>query len=245
MNQIQALIIDDEMDSCEILTEKIKLFCPNITVVGIANNVREAEIRICSLKPQLLFLDVEMPGQSGFDLLRKIGNNIDFDVIFVTAYNQYAIRAIECSALGFVLKPIQNEKLVAAVNTVANKRIHKENYENLLSLLSKGQREAKLAIPTEKGLEFIKIMDIIYLEADGKYTIFHTIKGIKRVSAYGLSYYTSLLSDAFFFQTHRSFIINLSYVLKYEKSGKVFLENNVKIPLARSKKNEFLLRMKP
>jgi two-component system LytT family response regulator len=186
-----------------------------------------------------------MPRQNGFDLLRKIGHNIDFDVIFVTAYNQYAIRAIECSAIGFILKPIQNDKLIAAVNVVSKKRIHKENYENLLTLLSKGQREAKLAIPTEKGIEFVKIMDIIYLEADGKYTIFHIIKGKNKISSYGLSYYSSILSTEIFFQTHRSFIINLSYVLRYEKPYNVFLENEVEIPLARSKKNEFLQWMKP
>ncbi len=235
---ITAVIIDDEQNGRIALSEKLKLFCPEVRVVAEAENgIKGLEI-IHKYKPELIFLDVEMPQMNGFEMLSRLTGRRGH-VIFTTAYNQYAIKAIKHAAIDYLLKPIDIEELKLSVKKIGDMGLEQVRKP------TPGIPFAKLAIPTIDGLQFITIADIIRLEAESNYTKFYLRDGSKFISSRSLIEYEELLNDHGFFRCHHSNIINLIFVSKYIKNegGQIVMSDGSYVDISRRKKKEFLSRV--
>lgn len=241
MTKIQAVIVDDELNARENLKYLLNAFCKEVEVVSEASNVDEAVIEIKKNKPQLVFLDIEMPRKNGFQLLEEF-ENINFQIIFITAYDMYAIKAFEVAAIDYLLKPIDIERLKESVkkakSTIGNLGFSNTNLEVLKSNKKKLQR---IAIPYKTDYAIINIDDILCIEADRMYSIIYTSNQKKYVVAKKLSYYQKLLCvDNEFTRVHRSWIVNLDQVDMYSKKEKeVKLKTDFKIPISKSYKEHF------
>ncbi|MDA9773923.1 LytTR family DNA-binding domain-containing protein [Saprospiraceae bacterium] len=239
---MRAIVIDDEQLARENLIFKLNKLDLNIDIVGEAEDIEEAEKLIKAINPDIIFLDISMPKGSGFDLLDKF-QKIDFEIIFVTAYNQYALKAFQYFAIGYLLKPIEIDDLRDTVLKTTERIQKNQSRENIVQLskyLKETNRASIIAIPVESGLEFIETDQIIKLNASEGYTTIYLNSGKKIVSSKALSYYINLLDPTAFFQVHRAFVINLSCIKKYHKVGFVQLSDGSEIPIAKSKKTEFL-----
>lgn len=240
-----TLLIDDESHARESLAKMLSLNCPDILVLDTAASADEAFTKITKLKPDLLFLDVEMPNGTGFDLLTRFPKPT-FKVIFVTGFDQYALNAIKFSALDYLLKPINAKELIEAVDKASNQLSNQNGLGDLKNLISTLQnpksRKNKLAVPTQQGLEMIEIQDIVRCEAANGYTIIHVQDGKPMLSSRDLKTYQELLEDYDFFRIHDSHLIAHFHVQKVlnEDGGIVVLTNEVKIPIARRRKTDFL-----
>jgi two-component system, LytTR family, response regulator len=237
---ITAIIIDDEQNGRLALREKLKLFCPEVQVVAEAENgIRGLEI-IKKHKPEIIFLDVEMPEMNGFEMLTQLTERKSH-VIFTTAYNQYAIKAIKYAAFDYLLKPIDIEELKLAVKKAWDNDLQEERKQ----IVAPGKSFTKLAIATMDGLHFIPIADIIRLEAESNYTTFYMQAGTKFLSSRSLIEYEELLNDHHFFRCHHSHMINLNFVSKYLKNdgGQIIMSDGSYVDIARRKKKEFLSKV--
>ncbi len=245
---MKAILIDDENGSRESLAKLLEKHCPQVEIISKANSMITGLTAIQQYEPDLVFLDIEMPNGSGFDLLGKI-KEIDFDVVFITAYDQYAIRAIKFSAVDYLLKPVDPEELVLAVKRVEDKRGSKntnnDKYKVLLSNMKSESKLKKVAIPDGDGLIFISLSDIIRCDSDGNYTYFILNNGKKIISARTLGEYEEMFEGEHFFRVHRSHLINLDHVKKYIKGegGYAVLSDNSQVEVSRRKKNEFLEKL--
>jgi two-component system LytT family response regulator len=243
---INCLIIDDEAKNIKLLQNMLQMYCPSVKILATDTNAKNGLALIEELQPQLVFLDIEMPHLNGFDLLKKL-EPVNFEVIFVTAFSNYAVEAFEHRATGYVTKPINAEKLVAAVNT-ASKRIEEKNInKNLFSLLEQNTRQTapdKIPLSTSNGLVFVKLADIMYCESNGNYTNFFLSDNKKIMVCRQLGEYEKLLSETSFIRIHDKYIIQLTYIKEYIKGsgGSIVLENGVEIPVATRRKEEFLAR---
>ena len=242
---IRVLIIDDEEDSRSTMRALLTNYCENVTVIAEASSVKEGVSQIKGLKPDLVFLDIEMPFENGFQLF-KYFDNIDFQVIFSTAYEEYAVKAFRFSALDYLLKPINLEELRDALLRVkvgeldqAYNKIRLQNLEYNLDNSFK-----KIALPLADSLLFVDIEEIFYLEADNNYTIFYTKKG-KHLISKTLREYENILDASGFFRISRSCLVNMKYVKRYikHKTPIIELTNSIQLKLSTSKKNEFLKEM--
>lgn len=244
---LRAVIVDDERDAIQFITSIIEEYCPEIEVAGTASNAASGVSKIQEVKPDLVFLDVEMPHGSGFDLLSSFPNK-SFDVIFITAFNHYAIRAIKFSAIDYILKPINISEFKEAVEKVKDKRNDSEyrnlNYETLLENLKAGF-PSKLAIPTSEGMEYLDTKEIIRIEADRSYSWFYMVGGEKHLVSRNLKEYQELLGDQNFFRPHNSHLINLNHVKKYvrHEGGYIIMSDESSVPMSRGKKDLFLTHM--
>jgi two-component system LytT family response regulator len=242
---IKVIVIDDEKGARESLHNLIDKYCPQIEVAAKASNIDEAFKLINELSPQLIFLDIEMPNGNGFDLLQKF-DSINFDIIFTTAYDHYAIKAIKYSAIDYLLKPIDIDDLKNAVERVVKKQKDKTiQNEQLLSLLSNikpEQNDKKIALHDGDGLTFVRLKEIIRCESDGNYTSI-ILEGNKRiVTSKTLGEYEELFSNENFFRVHRSHLIHLHHIKKYIKGegGYVLMSDGSQVEVSRRKKQEFL-----
>lgn len=246
MKNITTIIIDDEPKNIKLLQQMLAAHCPTVEIKATESDAKKGLLLIEEIKPQLVFLDVEMPHLNGFDLLKKL-ESVSFEVIFVTAYSHYAVEAFEHHATGYITKPINTEKLIAAVNTAA-KRIEERNInKNLFSLLEQNTRQSapdKIPLSTTNGLVFVKISDIMYCESNGNYTHFFLCDNKKIVVSRQLGEYEKLLPENNFTRIHDKYIINLAYIKEYIKGsgGEVVLENGKEIPVATRRKEDFLAR---
>ena len=242
---LTTLLVDDESHARESLSKMLSLNCPDISVLDTASSADEAFIKITKLKPDLIFLDVEMPNGTGFDLLTRFPKPT-FKVIFVTGFDQYALNAIKFSALDYLLKPINAKELVEAVEKASNQLINQNGLGDLKNLLTTLQnprsRKNKLAVPTQQGLEMIEIQEIIRCEAANGYTIIHVQDGKPMLSSRDLKTYQELLEDYDFFRIHDSHLIAHFHVQKVlnEDGGVVVTSNDTKLPIARRRKSDFL-----
>ena len=244
---VTALLIDDERKALAILKNKLERLCPDIEIIGETQSPEEGLSLINDLKPQLLFLDVAMPEISGFDLLDKI-TDPSFEIIFVTAFQDYAIDAIKCCAIGYLVKPIDNKDLVNAVER-AIKNIDEKTavQKNRLLIENMGVRtfqNKKMVIPSQDGLEFVKISDIIGCEGIDGYTKIHFDNRETILSSRSIGFYSKLLENKEFYQIHKSYLINLSHIEKYLNEGYVVMSKNLKMPVSRSRRNDFLEHLK-
>lgn len=242
---ISAVIIEDEAANVKILRNMLQGYCPQVEVLGDAGTVTKAYDLIKMEKPDLVFLDIEMPGGNSFTLLDKL-KPCNFEIIFVTAYDKYTLKAIKYSALDYLLKPVSIEELIAAVNKVAekiNKKQFQQRIENLLTNVEPSKRNLQsLAVPAHFGYEFIVISNIIRCEAEGRYTLFFMSDGRKIVSVKNLKEYEDLLPEDLFFRIHHSHLINTNFIKRYHKLNAIVeMEDGIKIPLATRRKKEFLI----
>lgn len=239
---IRTIIIDDETDAVEGLSLLLQINCPHVKVVATANSAKEGINLIHSFQPDLLFLDVEMPHGSGFDVLEKLPER-NFKTIFTTAYNHYAIKAIRFSALDYLLKPIDADELRAAVEKVKNSshEPEKEQRSMLLENLRQDKLQ-KLAIPIKEGFQYISLNKIIRIEGTGSYCTFYLVGGEKVVVSHNLGVYDELLCKNSFFRIHQSHLINLEHVYQYMRTdgGSVIMADKSAVPVSRRNREGFL-----
>lgn len=242
---IDAILVDDETAGLEALQLAIEKYCPDIAIKGIYNKPEDALAGIRKINPNLVFLDVQMPQMSGFDLLQQL-SPINFEVIFVSAHDQYAIKAIRFSALDYLLKPVDVEDLMHAVNRVKDRQSKTMNAFQFQSVLNniqlKSGRVEKLAVPTLQGIDFFNTQDILYCKAEGSYTQIILKNNQQALVCKNLKDFESLLAESGFFRVHHSYIINLAHVEKYVRGegGYVVLTENHHVDVSRRKKEEFL-----
>ncbi|REG92845.1 LytR/AlgR family response regulator transcription factor [Algoriphagus antarcticus] len=243
---IQAIVIDDEEKGRESLVYSIEKYCPEVEIIAVCRGPEEGIQMIESLKPSLVFLDIQMPVLSGFDVLSRL-SPIDFEVIFVTSYDKYAIKAIRFSALDYLLKPIDVDELIQAVRRAKENSSNREEsghrYESVLHNINRTQGKIeRLAIPTLDGIDFFQVEEIIYLQASGSYTsIFLSGKRNQLVSK-NLKDFEVMLINQGFCRVHNSYLINMKHVLKYIKGegGYVILTDDHHVDISRRRKDIFL-----
>lgn len=249
MDTIATLIVDDEQDSRETLRNYVGKYCPQVSIVGECANIIEAKAAILQHRPQLLFLDIEMPHGTAFDLLEQLGGNLDFEIIFITAFSQYAVQAFHLSAAHYLLKPVDIEELEKAVAHVALLRSQKQQLLRAKILLenmaAQNPQGRKLVLPLLEGFDVVKMADILYCEAEDNFTCFYFTDGRKSLICRHLKYYEPLLEPFGFCRVHRSHIVNLEFVKRYikGKGGSVILENGREIMVSNQKKDELLKRI--
>ena len=239
---MDAIIIDDEKHCRHVLSLLLARHCPEVNVVAECADGHAALAAICDLKPRLLFLDIEMPGMNGFELLEKCMDT-GFAVIFTTAYNEYAIQAIRHSALDYLLKPVDKNELIQAV-VKAQKQSNKDsgNIEKLIGLLKEKKAYEPIALSTLGGLIIINTDDLIYCESDGPYTNFIFLQQKPILISKTLKEVEEVLVSRNFLRVHNSFLINMKYVQKYlnGNGGDVVMNTGKVIPVSRGKKAFFL-----
>ncbi len=239
---IKAIIIDDEEAAIRVLTNLLQHFATDIEIVATARNVPEGVLAINRNKPDVVFLDIEMPDYSGFELL-EFFNEVEFEIIFTTAYSQYAIQAFEVSAVDYVLKPIQIDKLEASIEKLKAKLNSHTMYERLQALKTNLKDDVikKIALPVSDGLLFINVEDIIHLDADGAYTKVWVKGGTSILVSKNLKYFEDLLEKHTpFFRPHRSNIINVNFLKKYSRHDELLImDNNHEISLSKNRKQDF------
>ncbi len=246
---LTAIIIDDETYCCDTLTMLLTRYCPDIHILAVCNSGDAALKEIQVRKPQLVFMDIEMPHMNGFELLEKIGD-INFELIFTTSYDQYAIKAIRFSALDYLLKPIDREELVTAVDK-ALQRQHRPLPEQLEILLHKLHQPSssisKVAFPTMDGLLMISVDSIISCESDSNYTIILQKNKQKTIASRTLKEVEEMLEDYPFLRVHNSHVVNLNEVNKYIKGegGYLIMSDGSKIDVSRSRKEMLLKKLQP
>ncbi len=239
---LNALIIDDESKSRNALRAMLDEYCPQIVVVGEASTPIEAVKEINSKKPELVFMDVEMPGGTGFDVLEAIAEPT-FATIFVTAYDKYAVKAFRHSAFDYLLKPLNIEELESAVNRAVQAKLSDRSvaYEVL-----KANREdntfTKIAIPSGSTYQFAEIGDIIRCEADGSYTTIFMMNGDQHVASKKLKDFEQTLEEHNFCRVHHSHLINLDHIVSYQrgKGGHVLMKDGAEVQISTRRREAFL-----
>jgi len=243
--KIKALIVDDEESARKALANMLEYYCKEIEVVGTAANISEAYDQIKTLNPAVVFLDIQMPGGSGFDLLRKY-RQIPFKVIFVTAYDQFALRALKLSAIDYLLKPLSPRELIKAVEKLGQQLEVEERFDQQLSALEDNMKterqQKKIILNTSGNMYVLRVDDVIRCEADENYTRIIDLKGKAILVAKTLKEFDEMLSPLGFCRIHQSHLINLDHVLSYEKGagGMVILSNKERIPVS-GRRREFFL----
>lgn len=240
---IRTLVVDDEQPSREALSTYLHNYCPEVEVVGECNNVKSAWLAINEKKPQLVFLDIEMPNGNGFDLLQMF-NQPEFRVVFVTAYSEYAIKAFRFSAVDYLLKPVKVDELVDAVRKTVHELENEVKPSNNLQYLFQNLMEAdhmhSLVIPDQKGFKVLNPDDIIMCEADGYCTNFYTKGKVKTTSSKILKHYEEFLTEYHFMRVNRAYLVNLKHVKGYSRQGEILLSECYTCPLGDNYKNQFL-----
>jgi two-component system LytT family response regulator len=242
---LTAIIIDDETSSRNALRQKLTNYCTGVNIIADCENGEDGIKNIDEKKPDIVFLDVEMPRMNGFTMLQQLHNR-DFELIFITAYDHYAIKAIKFSALDYLVKPVEIEDLKAAVEKAVQKRKHSPGNERvellLQNLMNEKKEQQRIAIPSMDGLQFISMNDIIYLEAQSNYTIIYQADSYKLTVSKTLKDFEELLPAPLFIRIHHSYLINKNHVAKYIKGegGQVVMKNGVTLDVARRKKDEFM-----
>lgn len=239
---IRAVIIDDSAQARKLLRLMLFELTPNVKILGEAEDVEDGLRLIEREKPEAVFLDIEMPGKSGLQLAEMLlERNFQGNVVFTTAYNAYAIKAFRLSAIDYLLKPIQEDQLIEAVNKLQEEKENRNN-ANRLKALAENLQEDKtevLCIPTQRGFEYLPMNEAEYLEADGSYVHIYCTNNRTKTVSKNLKFFESALADCSnFIRPHRSFLVNLDYVTNYSKSdgGFLLLRRNVQIPVSRERR---------
>lgn len=242
--KIKAILIDDEKAALESLQKKIQLYIPDVEVLDTAINAKEGLQSIHKHQPDLVFLDIEMPWMNGFEMLDCLGTQIDFSVVFVTAYDQYAIKAFKTVAIDYLLKPVDKDDLILFIEKYKSEHrvLDKEQLGELTEQLNQPKQHNRLLI---KGIESIDVLDtddILCCQADSNYSYIYTTDGRKIIATKTLNSLEQMLDKTSFVRIHRSYIINLLHVTQFSTSDgyDVMLKNGQKYPVSRRKKDDFL-----
>jgi two-component system LytT family response regulator len=245
---IKAIIIDDEAHARESLTNVIHQYCQEITVIGSGENVADAIALINRFSPDIVFLDIDLPNGNGFTLFEHI-TSPNFETIFTTAYEEYAIKAFRVAALDYLTKPIDFRQLIEAVERFRTKQkveLKEQRIELLLENLSNKPTEFnKLVLPDYDGYTLIKVSDIIYCKADGSYTEIYLLNGKTITTSKLLKVVEELLPSQTFYRIHKSYVVNLNLIKRYNKSEghQVLMENNTLLDVSDRNKKEFIERL--
>ena len=239
--KLNVIIVEDEQTSRDILKNYLKKYCPNVTVLGEAANVDEALILIRSHDLDLVFLDVEMPYGNAFDLLDKVGN-VNFETVFVTAYNHYAIDALNAHASYYLMKPISIDELIKAVDYVAEIKTKENALQDQILVPKTNSVNDKITIPQLDGFEILNTSDILYCKADDNYTEIYLNNNKKKLVSKTLKYFEEALNGSSFARVHKSYLVNVNEVVKYVKGkgGSVVLSNGKEVLVSASKKANLL-----
>jgi two-component system, LytTR family, response regulator len=250
MTVLKIILIDDEPRGISSMQKLLQINCPEVNVIGSCTNADEAIEMVKNSEPDLIFLDIAMPVKNGFELLKELkGSN--FEVIFVTAHNQFMIEAFHFSAIDYLLKPVEDNLLIDAVNR-ARKRIEErsgnKNVETFLHNLRQKQspQKMRLCIPSLKGFQVIELDDILYAESSGNYTNLYFLNKPMVCTSKPMHEYEALLEDAGFVRIHKSILVNLLHVKEYLRGegGSVILSNGQEVEVSRRKKDMLIAKMK-
>jgi two-component system, LytTR family, response regulator len=244
---MKAILVDDEKSSLRSLTYELNAYCPEVTVVAQCQDPVKAVEEIRINKPDIVFLDIEMPGMNGFELLQQF-TEIDFDVIFVTAYDRFAMKAFDFNAVDYVLKPVRKSKLIQAVQKAAERQYHGIAPSDLQALLQNINVQAQtgiiqnIALPTSEGFAMVDINDICYLNSDSNYTWVYTVNQKKYLVSKTLKEFVGMLNFPQFFRAHKSYFVNLNHLDRYIRGngGYLVLKNGAQIPVSRANKAELM-----
>jgi len=246
---LKAILIDDEKHALETLLGEIEKHCPEIKVVDTCLSGEDGIESIRKHTPDVVFLDIDMPGLNGFEVLEKV-ENMDFEVVFTTAFEKYAIKAFRLSAIHYLLKPIGKTKLREATQRLMkhreNNHLFEERYKEFKDNLNQNNPHKKIILSTQKSHDLIALQDILYCEADRNYTTVYLINGDDKVYSRQIKYLEEVLESYNFFRVHTSFLVNLNHVKRYIKAdgGSLEITNGKKdIPVARKRKDELLKRL--
>lgn len=248
---IKALIVEDEKNSQELLKELISEYGEGVEVVAVAGNVAEALAALKEHKPGLVFLDIELPDGDGFQVLEK-AEELNFDVIFTTAYDQYAMRAFKFAATDYLLKPVDIDELQSAIERVVSKQANGNNDDQsgkldalIKNIRNMGQPFKRIVLPTTNGFTVVNPDDIIRCESDRNYTFIFLNDGRRILVSRTIKEYDEMLQDFNFFRIHQSHLINLNYLKNYTRGrgGYVELSDGTTIDVSARRKSEFLKRM--
>lgn len=246
LEKIRTILIDDEINAIEGLSNLLSTACKECEIIGKAENIDEAKLLIDKLNPDLIFLDIEMPYGSGFDLLTKF-QNPKFKVIFVTGFDKYGINAIKFNALDYLLKPVQKDELILAIDKVKgllNQEIDNLELKNLVNVLKNPKNnENKIVVRSILGSAYVTVKDIVYCEGDGSYTKIHDKEGNIHIATNNIGEYEDMLTEYKFFRIHTSYLVSKTHVqkmVKDEDTYKLLLKNKTSLPVSRRRKQEFL-----
>lgn len=240
---LRAVIIDDESNNIDNLRALLTKHCPDVAIAGTASNADDGKQLILELNPDLVFLDIQMPVKNGFDLLSSL-DSYEFEIIFVTAYDQYGIQAVKFAALDYLLKPVNIEELKKAVQKANEKsQQKKQNFqlENLISLLKQQQQkdEHRIALPTSRETRFAYPADIVRCESSNNYSFFYFATGEKIIVSRPIYEYEELLTPYGFIRCHQSHLVNKKFIRSWikEDGGYLLLTDNTQLPVSRQKKD--------
>ncbi len=242
---MKTILVDDEENSLDILEIELKEYCPQVEIVAKCKSGKEAIAAVHEFNPDVVFLDIEMPQMNGFEVLKNLEDQ-EFDVIFVTAYDQFALKAFEFSAVDYLLKPIVKERLIAAVEKVSSLAETSISVEQLNMLMtnfqSYWQSQPRVALPTSEGLEFVSVDQIIYAQSESNYCWVFFDDGNKIFLSKTLKDLEGLLAKHGFIRIHQSYLINADFIKRYVRGqgGYIILSNGAKVPVSRSKKEVIL-----
>jgi two-component system LytT family response regulator len=239
---ITTFLIDDERNCTDLMRVMLEKYCADIAVTGIFNDPEEALAAIKAERPQLVFLDIEMPRLNGFDLLQQC-HPLDFKVVFTTAYDQYAVRAFKFNALDYLLKPIDKTELIQAVDKVKRTAVPAQERVEAARILRESPMPERIALPVGQELVFVEVAEILYCESDGSYvSVFLQHQPRPVILSKSLREFEELLNNPAFFRAHNSYLINLKQVQKIVRTdgGEIIMRNGKSLPVARAKKAELM-----
>lgn len=239
--KLNSIIVEDEETSREILRNYLRKYCPNVQILGEAANVEEALVLIRNNELDLVFLDVEMPFGNAFDLLDKVGDR-DFETVFVTAYDHYAIDALNAHASYYLMKPISIDELIKAIDYVVEIKTKENALQDEVLVPKTNSVNGKITIPLQDGFEVIETSDILYCKADDNYTQIFLNNEKKKLVSKTLKYFEEILSTSSFARVHKSYLVNVNEITKYVKGkgGSVVLSNGKQVMVSASRKAELL-----
>ena len=244
---IKAVIIDDEIDSIDTLKWKLENYCSEVEVIASFDNPADGVNFLKNNPADLLFLDIEMPMLTGFDVLEELGRDIAFDIIFTTAYDNFGIQAVKFSALDYLLKPVQNKELREAIEKhlkKSNQKIPSEQIDTLLAKVRENRKGigGRIALASKESIEFVDPINIVACEANSNYTNVYLSEGKKRVISKTLKEFEEMLIPFNFFRPHNSHLVNLNHVREFIRGdgGYLVMENKMKIPVSKNKREELL-----
>lgn len=252
VTKLRAIIIDDEPQSLEAVSQQIKFSCPQVEVIATCDRALKGIESITLLQPDLIFLDIEMPGMTGLEMLEKLPS-INFGIIFITAFNKYAIDAIKLSALDYLMKPLDTELLEKAVKKAEEKFTREktfERFELMIEMMERSKSETtehqkqRIALPTIDDIFYESLEKIVQVNADKNYCEFLIADGRKLIISKNIGYYEEALADYGFMRVHRSHIVNLNFVQKYSKADNALcLNNGKKVDVSRGNREKVLARL--
>jgi two-component system LytT family response regulator len=247
---MRTILVDDEPDGVRTLRKLLELNCPEVEIAATCSSAKAAREKLEEIRPDLVFLDVRMPGKSGLDMLAELSVR-DFEVIFVTAHNEYMLQALQFSAVDYLMKPVDEDRLVEAVERVRKRLKLEKNTAQAEALIYNIDKagfplEMRLCLPTQKGFNIVKLEDILYCEAKRSYTIFRFANNKPIMISKPLFDYDKLLTETVFLRVHKSFLINLLHVKEYVRGegGSVIMSDGTEIEVSRRKKEQFLSKVK-